>query len=354
MTNLRNTIAHILEYKGHLAGANEATVQQYVVLPILRALGWDDTNLAVMEVIPQHNVENGKVDYALKVDQKPVLFIECKKWNGPLAEKQESQIFRYAFEGGAPIVGLTNGKIWRFYLSWIEGTSVSDRIFCETDIENREDAIANLEKYLLKSSVASRKAERNARMALEKRKKADKPKPSPIPKQSVDPSESSGEWTVERVIDSLSKEVKDDHEKYDEKRVNLFYNGAAELQNLIKKEGWELDMRIGKVPCSFFLKNKGVMGIQRIFGIILPVYLPHGSSVDRNGKVIGGSLKSTPSRIFVRIMEEEAEQLEHQYGCEFCAVSGDKPAKFIYYYIPEDITELRPVLEFAYNKHRGR
>ena len=43
---LSNTIAHILEHKQHLAEANEATTQQYVVLPILRALGWDDANLA--------------------------------------------------------------------------------------------------------------------------------------------------------------------------------------------------------------------------------------------------------------------------------------------------------------------
>ncbi len=46
MTHLRNTIAHILEHKQHLAEANEATIQQYVVLPILRALGWNDANLA--------------------------------------------------------------------------------------------------------------------------------------------------------------------------------------------------------------------------------------------------------------------------------------------------------------------
>lgn len=163
----------------------------------------------------------------------------------------------------------------------------------------------------------------------------------------------TAEWTIDRVRNSLSEEVRDYHDKYAEERVNLFYRGAVGLQNLIKKEGWELDMKVSKVPCSFFLKNKGVMGIKRIFGIILPVHLPHGSSVDRNGKVIGGSLKSTPPRLFVGIMEEEAEQLERQYGCEFCAVSKRKSVDFIYYYIPEDMSTLFPVLEFAYKKHRG-
>lgn len=35
MADLRNTIAHILEHEQHLADANEATIQQYVVLPTL-------------------------------------------------------------------------------------------------------------------------------------------------------------------------------------------------------------------------------------------------------------------------------------------------------------------------------
>ena len=48
MTDLRNTIAHILEHKQHLAEANGATTQQYVVLPILPALGWDDANFQIL------------------------------------------------------------------------------------------------------------------------------------------------------------------------------------------------------------------------------------------------------------------------------------------------------------------
>ncbi|RKU14733.1 hypothetical protein C6503_14600 [Candidatus Poribacteria bacterium] len=103
MTDLRNTIAHILEHKQHLAEANEATIQQYVVLPILRALGWDDTNLASIEVLPEYAVTGGQVDYALKVGQKLTLFIECKKWNEPL-DKHENQIVTYAVKAGMPIV----------------------------------------------------------------------------------------------------------------------------------------------------------------------------------------------------------------------------------------------------------
>ena len=47
--------------------ANEAQVKQAVILPILRELGWDDTN--PLEFIPEYPVDRqdsrGSVDYAL-------------------------------------------------------------------------------------------------------------------------------------------------------------------------------------------------------------------------------------------------------------------------------------------------
>ena len=71
MTDLGNTIAHILEHRQYLADANEATIQQYVVLPILRTLGWNDTNLASMEIQPEYKVESRRADYALHIQRDP-------------------------------------------------------------------------------------------------------------------------------------------------------------------------------------------------------------------------------------------------------------------------------------------
>ena len=53
MSDLKDTLTHILEHEHQLADANEATMQQYVVQPILRELGWNDTHLASMEVLPE-------------------------------------------------------------------------------------------------------------------------------------------------------------------------------------------------------------------------------------------------------------------------------------------------------------
>ena len=214
-----------------------------------------------------------------------------------------------------------------------------------------EEAVFSLEKYLLKSNVASGKAERNVRMALKEKEKADTPKLSPIPKQPVAPSEFSDEWTVERIRNLVPEEVRDYQKTYPEERRNIFYRRITEIQNLIEAEGWRLKLpKFNKQSCSFQLMDRGVTRIRSVFGILLDTYLPHANLVGRNGEKIPDlSIKSNPPRIFAPIKEEEAMKLERQHGCEFWGISERK----IYYDIPDDITELRPVLAFAYKKHSG-
>ena len=360
MTDLRNTIAHILEHRQHLADANEATIQQYVVLPILRALGWDDTNLASMEILPEYKVENRRADYALhiKQEQNPVVLIECKRWDQPIG-KNEGQICFYAYSGNVPLAIITSGKLWRFYRSRGEASSLRDRIFCETDIEDKENAIINLEKYLLKSNVASGEADLNAEIALEEKEKIDSSKPSSInikvdrnnkktdneltQTEAIDTLKlitllGSDVWTAETVKNSAHQRFRQRCEsKYSKEVYNLFYKNSADVINLIVKEKWKLKLRFRDVVNSlfgagFFLGYKGIFKIERPFGLIL------------SGEY--------PLEIFVRIMEEEAEQLRDQHGCEFCRISKRGTVHFVYYRVSKDVSELLPVLEFAYNKHR--
>lgn len=120
---------------------------------------------------------------------------------------------------------------------------------------------------------------------------------------------------------------------------------------MIEAEGWRLNPpKLNKESCSFFLMDKGITRVRRVFGILLHTHLPHGRPKGRNGEKIPDlSIKSNPPRIFVPITEEEARQLERQYGCEFWGIDG----YLVYYDIPENMWELLPVLEFAYNKHLG-
>lgn len=427
MSDLKNTLTHILEHERQLADANEATTQQYVVLPILRALGWDDTHLAAMEVVPEYQVGSGRADYALYVkhSESPVVLIECKRWNEPIA-RHEEQICFYAYSGNIPLAIITNGRHWRFYLPHWRTSSLVDRIFCEIDIADQYSAVSDLERYLLKSNIASDEAELNAEIALEEKEETDIPEPEPsdtrvepkndvpntVPNQQSDFPYSGAQlkavreragltqvevalalglaagssagvgdweadrlkvpakhhaklkelysitgtvrnWTATRVRNSLLEEVRAYHEAHFSEEIrNVFYERVAETQNLIEAEEWRLKPpELRKVLCPFFLRDKGATRFRRIFGIVLQHFLPHARPIGRNGeKIQTHSLTSKPPRFFATIAEAEARQLERQYGCKFSYIEQHQ----IYYDMPNDMRDLLPVLEFAYNKHRGR
>ena len=324
-----------------------------------------------MEIIPEYQVESRRADYALHIKQRqnPLVFIECKRWDQPIG-KNEEQICFYAYSGNVPLAIITNGKRWRFYLSRWEASSLSDRIFCETDIEDRENAVVDLEKYLLKSNVASGEAKSNAEKALKEKGKTSTSEISPIIPNPVDDvidnplekrpitilPESDVEWTIERVKNSLSQGLRACYEKtHSEERLKSYYEVVAKVQNLVKKEKWKLKpTKLSQMLCGFRITDKGVIGrigIERIFGI-----LPSGRFPD---PIVGRDdvlIKKNPTlpRIFVRITKEEAKQLEREHNrCEYYGVMEGKSVDYVYYDIPENMSTLLPILEFTYKKHTG-
>ena len=107
---------------------SEAQTKKSVIEPILRALGWDDHDPreVVLEYSPLHSAR-GRVDYALLGPEGPLVFVEAKKLNNA-DDKGEEQLFQYAYGQGVPLLILTDGKTWNFYLSMAGGV-ISDRRF---------------------------------------------------------------------------------------------------------------------------------------------------------------------------------------------------------------------------------
>lgn len=140
---------------------NEAQVKLTVILPILRELGYDDTNPE--QFVPEFSVGDGRVDYAIKHHGKPLVFIEAKRL-GNLTGVGEEQVFRYAAHQGVPFLILTDGAIWSFYLSMAAGPP-ADRRFYRMDLRNKENIRRHAEffnKYLDKTAVFSKTAKRDA------------------------------------------------------------------------------------------------------------------------------------------------------------------------------------------------
>ena len=125
---------------------NETAVREAIVLPVLQLLGWDI--LDPFAVRREYPVGGRKVDYGLFVHPSaPDLLIEVKAVG--LIVGGDKQLFEYAFHEGVPMVLLTDGKEWSFYLPAGQG-SYDDRRVYKLDILERDptECCRALSRYL--------------------------------------------------------------------------------------------------------------------------------------------------------------------------------------------------------------
>ncbi len=129
----------------------EEAVKNAVILPVLRALGYDVFN--PLEVIPEFTADavgkkGEKVDYALKVDNEIRILVECKPIFTTLERKHTSQLFRYFTVTAAKFGILTNGKIFQFYTDLDEQNKLDSKPFFIFDITDMSVGnIAELKKF---------------------------------------------------------------------------------------------------------------------------------------------------------------------------------------------------------------
>lgn len=149
---------------------NEAQVKQAIIVPILRALDWDDTNPA--EFKPEFSVGKGWVDYALLPEGGgPLVFIEAKGL-GRVDILGEEQLFRYAVNRGVPFLILTDGDLWDFYLSMAAGDP-AERRFYRAEL-TREERIPEYARFLDSHLQKTRVVSGEARRAAEKRHESNR------------------------------------------------------------------------------------------------------------------------------------------------------------------------------------
>ena len=93
--------------------SNETRTRMALIDPLLRALGWDTEDPAL--VLPEYEASGGRADYALLGGaDKPAAVIEAKKLGESLANHR-GQMVTYATMDGIPYAGLTDGDHWEFY-----------------------------------------------------------------------------------------------------------------------------------------------------------------------------------------------------------------------------------------------
>lgn len=130
----------------------EEATKNALIMPFINALGYDVFNPT--EVVPEFTADVGikkgeKVDYAIMIDDQPVILFECK-WSGAkLNMGHESQLHRY-FTAVQPVrfVVLTNGIVYQFYSDLDAPNRMDDKPFFVFDILSFQDRdVAELKKF---------------------------------------------------------------------------------------------------------------------------------------------------------------------------------------------------------------
>ena len=159
--DIEHTLKTVVNRLGSGLLENEAQVKQAVILPILRALDWDDSDPNSFK--PEYRVDKGLVDYALLNYGQPVVFIEAKR-TGNLDISGENQLFKYSTNQGVPFLILTDGNRWDFYLSMAEGIPQDRRFYrLELQLDHKmTEYMIFLKEHLGREQVVSGKARTNA------------------------------------------------------------------------------------------------------------------------------------------------------------------------------------------------
>lgn len=137
---------------------NEASVIRGIINPILQKLNWPINDVRVVR--PEYTVGNQRVDIALFHNNQPFIFIEAKKIGA--ADGAERQLFEYAFHSGVPILILTDGPTWHFFLTAGLGTYEQRKVnkLDLIEYDDLEQLCSKFSDYLDYSNVITGKAQK--------------------------------------------------------------------------------------------------------------------------------------------------------------------------------------------------
>ena len=112
LLELVETLRSRIDEHGGALRQSEALTRAALIDPLLRELGWDTENPAL--VMPEYRLGRGYADYALLNDGKPVIMVEAKKL-GALLQDAASQGIGYCIEDGIGYFAVTDGGQWEIY-----------------------------------------------------------------------------------------------------------------------------------------------------------------------------------------------------------------------------------------------
>ena len=144
---LVETLRKRIDIHGPTLRQNEALTRYTLIDPLLRELGWDTENPAL--VMPEYKGVGGSADYALFNGDKPLMIVEAKKLDTSLRdEKVLTQGLAYCQRQGTRYLSVTDGRRWEIYETH-KLASIDEKRIVEFDLKSQSAAEACLKALAL-------------------------------------------------------------------------------------------------------------------------------------------------------------------------------------------------------------
>jgi predicted transport protein len=148
--SLGQAISKVLDAAAKLkasGAANEANTKALLIEPLIAALGWDPTDLDSVE--REVKVFEGTfLDYALKLNGTPRLYVEAKGLNENLSDKKfVAQTVNYANNDGVVWCVLTNGLRAAVYKT-NEPAAMDRKLLFEVDLADESESVPETARQL--------------------------------------------------------------------------------------------------------------------------------------------------------------------------------------------------------------
>lgn len=129
----------------------EEATKNALIMPFIQILGYNvfDPTEVTPELIADIGIKKGeKVDYAILMNDKPIMLFECKKSGSDLSINHASQLLRYFHVKEARFGVLTNGISYQFFTDLEQPNHMDEKPFFEFNILDFKDQhVEELKKF---------------------------------------------------------------------------------------------------------------------------------------------------------------------------------------------------------------
>ena len=140
-----NGIRERIEAHGSAFRKSEAQTRYALIDPLLRELGWDTQDPAL--VVPEYQSGKVRADYALMSDNTPAMMVEAKSLDTPLRDVVRQGI-GYCLEEGTGHFAVTDGRRWGVYETF-KRVPIDEKRIVSFDLQDQSPAEVCLQALAL-------------------------------------------------------------------------------------------------------------------------------------------------------------------------------------------------------------